>query len=111
MISQIDISKEVEAYRKYLMLANFKKSTVKMYCRTIEKFLIKTKAEVDPTKQLHQSHAQTYLLERLEQNRAWSARSVMDIPIHYLTSNQSSIQQYIGMEKYYKHCQWLKCNH
>ena len=42
-----------------------------MYCRTIEKFLKKTKAEVDPTEQLHQSHSQTYLLERLEQNKAW----------------------------------------
>ena len=105
MISKIDISKEVEAYRKYLMLANFKKSTVKMYCRTIEKFLIKTKAEVDSTKQLHQSHAQIYLLERLKQNKAWSTKSAMDIPIHYLTSNQSSIQQYIGMKKYYKYSQ------
>ena len=41
MISDINLFKELEAYRKYLMLANFKKSTVKMYCRSLIDFDVK----------------------------------------------------------------------
>jgi hypothetical protein len=61
MISEIDVKKVVLNYRKYLMLANFKDSTVKMYCRTLEKFLEKCKLE-SPKEELSQDHAQTYLL-------------------------------------------------
>ena len=72
MISKINVSKELISYRNYLKLANYKESTVKMYCRTVEKFLAKTKADSVPTEHLDQTHAQSYLLWRLEQNKAWS---------------------------------------
>ncbi len=75
MISEIDVTKEVEDYRKYLMLANFKKSTVSMYCRTLEKFLQKSQAEF-PEEKLNQDHAQSYLLHRLELGKAWSSINV-----------------------------------
>lgn len=86
MISEINVSKEIEGYRNYLMLANFKKSTVKMYCRTLEKFLEKTKADFARTEELDQSHAQSYLLMRLEQGKAWSSINV----------------DYSSLRKYYK---------
>jgi len=76
MISKINISQEVESYRKYLMLANFKESTVKMYCRTVKKFLEKTKAEFASTEELDQSHAQSYLFHRLELGKTWSSINV-----------------------------------
>lgn len=76
MISKINVSKEVAGYRNYLLLANFKKSTVSMYCRTVEKFLEKTKAESGLEEELNQSHAQSYLLMRLEQGKAWSSINV-----------------------------------
>jgi len=72
MISKINVSKELVSYRNYLKLANFKESTVKMYCRTVEKFLVKTKKDFAPTEHLDQSHAQSYLLWRLDQGKAWS---------------------------------------
>ncbi len=75
MISEIDVLNEVEAYRKYLTLANFQNSTVKMYCRILQKFLQKTIAEF-PSKELNQDHAQSYLLMRLEQGKSWSSINV-----------------------------------
>ena len=62
MISEINVSKEVESYRKYLKLANFKKSTVVMYCRTVKKFLEKSNSE-NPEEALSQDHAQSYFDE------------------------------------------------
>jgi len=75
MISEINVSKEVSGYRKYLMLANFKKSTVSMYCRTLEKFLEYAK-EAYPKKSLNQDQAQSYLLQRLEGGSSWSTINV-----------------------------------
>ena len=75
MISEINVSKEVSGYRKYLMLANFKKSTVSMYCRTFEKFLEYAK-EAYPKKSLNQDQAQSYLLLRLEGGSSWSTINV-----------------------------------
>ncbi len=68
----IDIEHESEQYRAYLKLANFKKSTVDTYCRTLELFYafhIEKYGQVVPT----QNHVQAYLLERLDKGLSWSS--------------------------------------
>jgi len=75
MISEIIVSKEVSGYRKYLMLAKFKKSTVSMYCRTLENILEYAK-EAYPKEALNQDQAQSYLLQRLEGGSSWSTINV-----------------------------------
>lgn len=51
------INKEVHEYYKYLRLSNYQKSTVKMYCRTLEKFLL-FYSDKYRGQQLCQDHAQ-----------------------------------------------------
>ncbi len=67
----IDISKEVIDYQSYLRLKNFQPSTVVMYSRTLEIFLTYIdkhfKGETPS-----QSHAQKYLLMRVDNGKAWS---------------------------------------
>ena len=67
----IDISKEVLAYRSYLRLRNFQRSTVVMYTRTLHIFLTYVLAEFSG-EVLTQDHAQRYLLMRVDSGKAWS---------------------------------------
>lgn len=59
--SKINIILEVDAYRNHLIIANFKDSTVSMYCRILEKFLTFV-SKIQGEEELCQNHAQTYLL-------------------------------------------------
>lgn len=68
----ISIEKEVEAYRAHLTISNYKVSTVKTYCRTLEIFLHYCKeqfAGIAPG----QEHVQRYLLKRLDAGKSWSS--------------------------------------
>ena len=67
----IEITKEVLAYRSFLRLRNFQKSTVMMYSRTLSIFLTHVSTHF-PGEELNQEHAQHYLLMRLDKGKAWS---------------------------------------
>lgn len=67
----IDTSKEIHSYKAYLTLANYKSSTVKAYCRTLEHFFDFTKCH-DGNLFPNQDHVQSYLLQRLENKKSWS---------------------------------------
>lgn len=67
----IDISKEVLSYKSYLRLRNFQSSTVVMYSRTLQIFLTYIAQEY-PGEELNQEHAQSYLLKRIDNGKAWS---------------------------------------
>lgn len=71
LISTIAIAEQVEQYRRYLTLTNFKSSTTKMYCKTVSKFLFYCR-EKFPNQELSQDHAQDYLLHRVEMGRSWA---------------------------------------
>lgn len=70
-ISNLVIKDEERAYFKYLTLANFKQSTVQMYCRTLVKFLEHAQ-QYYAGQELSQAVAQDYLLQRVQAGRAWS---------------------------------------
>lgn len=69
--STIQIDHEVHEYFKHLTLSNYQKSTVKMYCRTVEKFLTFCDQQFGG-QPLCQEHAQEYLLGRVQSGKAWS---------------------------------------
>ena len=67
----IDITTEVKEFHDHMVLSNFQKSTVEMYCRTLENFLGFCNRHY-PNEALGQDHAKRYLLMRLEKGRSWS---------------------------------------
>lgn len=86
----IDSSKEIQSYRAYLTLGNYKSSTVNAYCRTLYHFFqfVSTNYNAkDPT----QDHVQTYLLKRLENGKSWST----------INADYSSLRKYFKIIKDY----------
>lgn len=86
-----DIKTEVESYRAYLTLANFKPSTVDSYCRTLEKFYachLERHGHIKPT----QDHVQRYLLRRRDSGLSWSS----------INADYSSLRKYFRQLKDYE---------
>jgi len=81
----IDVKKEEEIYKTYLILRNFQPSTVQMYTRTLSIFLSFCNKRFGGVL-LSQEHAQQYLLMRIEKKRAWATINV----------------DYSALRKYYK---------
>lgn len=81
----IDIKKEEEAYKTYLLLRNYQPSTVQMYTRTLNLFLRFCNTRFGGVL-LTQEHAQHYLLMRIENKKAWATINV----------------DYSALRKYYK---------
>ena len=85
------IKKEVHEYYKYLRLSNYQQSTVKMYCRTLEKFLL-FYSDKYRGQQLCQDHAQEYLLDRVQCGKAWST----------INADYSALRKYFKIVKEYE---------
>ena len=81
----IDIKKELQEYKTYLVLRNFQPSTLQMYGRTLDIFLSYCNLHF-PDQPLSEDHAQQYLLMRIEKGKAWSTINV----------------DYSALRKYYK---------
>jgi integrase/recombinase XerD len=86
----IDVKKEQETYKTYLVLRNYQPSTVKMYMRTLGIFLSFCNDRFgghQPT----QEYAQQYLLMRIEKGRAWST----------INADYSALRKYYKVVKQY----------
>ncbi len=87
----IDNTKEIQSYKAYLTLGNYKTSTVKSYCRTLEHFFnfanSNYKDEIP-----NQDHVQAYLLKRLEKGKSWST----------INADYSSLRKYFKTMKDYE---------
>lgn len=68
----INVETEVQSYRAYLTLKNYKPSTIKAYTRTLEKFFAYHSIHFSDTHPC-QDHVQSYLLWRLDQGKSWSS--------------------------------------
>ena len=81
----IDNTKEILSYKAYLTLGNYKSSTVKAYCRTLEHFFDFAKCHCRHELP-NQDDVQAYLLQRLENGKSWSTINA----------------DYSGLRKYFK---------
>lgn len=88
--TEVNIDEEVRQYYKYLVLGNFQKSTVDMYCRTLRKFLQFCNTQFKGAL-LKQDHAQEFLLQRVENGRAWST----------INADYSALRKYYKVMKDY----------
>lgn len=86
----IDAIKEIQSYKAYLTLGNYKPSTIKAYCGTLYHFFqfVNTNYNEEvPT----QDHVQAYLLKRLEKGKSWST----------INCDYSSMRKYFKILKDY----------
>ena len=61
---------EIDSYRAYLTLANYKTSTVSLYCRSLTALFEYVKENYGD-QMPSQDHVQQYLLHRREQGLTW----------------------------------------
>jgi len=86
----IDTKKEISSYKAYMTLRNFKSSTVKAYCRTMDHFF--EFANVSHCDDLPtQDAVQRYLLKRIEDGKSWST----------INADYSALRKYYKIMKDY----------
>ena len=93
--SVFQIDQEIHEYFKYLTLGNYQKSTVKMYCRTLQKFLefCETRFRAEA---LAQAHTQVYLLSRIESVKVWSRINADYSTIQHCGSTTRQLKNTVG---------------